>query len=58
MNKSASWHSIEAVGYIDETSWLKADKLHLLWVMVILSVALYLVHPRRSREAFNELIQQ
>ena len=46
----------ESVGYIDETSWFKAAKLHWLWVMVTASVALYLVHPRRSREAFKELI--
>jgi transposase len=48
----------DSVGYIDETSWFKAGKLHWLWVMVTASVALYLVHPRRSREAFNELIRQ
>jgi len=47
----------EPVGYIDETSWFKAGKLHWLWVMVTAGVAVYLVHPRRSREAFNELIQ-
>jgi transposase len=46
----------ESVGYIDETSWFKAAKLHWLWVMVTASVALYLLHPRRSREAFRELI--
>ena len=48
----------DSVGYIDETSWFKAGKLHWLWVMVTAGVALYLVHPRRSREAFNELIRQ
>jgi transposase len=48
----------ESVGYIDETSWFKAGKLHWLWVMATVNVALYLVHPRRSREAFNELIRQ
>jgi transposase len=47
----------ESVGYIDETSWFKAAKLHWLWVMVTGSVALYLVHPRRSRQAFKELIR-
>jgi transposase len=47
----------DSVGYIDETSWFKAAKLHWLWVMVTVGVAVYLVHPRRSREAFNELIQ-
>lgn len=47
----------DSVGYIDETSWFKAGKLHWLWVMVTAGVALYLVHPRRSREAFKELIR-
>ena len=47
----------ESVGYIDETSWFKAGKLHWLWVMATAAVALYLVHPRRSREAFKELIR-
>jgi len=47
----------ESVGYIDETSWFKAAKLHWLWVMVTAGVALYLVHPRRSREAFKELVR-
>jgi transposase len=43
----------DSVGYIDETSWFKTGKLHWLWVMVTAGVALYLVHPRRSREAFK-----
>jgi transposase len=47
----------EAVGYIDETSWFKAAKLHWLWVMVTATTAFYLVHPRRSREAFKELVR-
>ena len=47
----------ESVGYIDETSWFKAGKLQWLWVMVTAGVALYLVHPRRSREAFKELVR-
>jgi len=47
----------QKVGYVDETSWFKAGKLHWLWVMVTASVALYLVHPNRSRKAFNELIK-
>lgn len=47
----------ESVGYIDETSWFKSGKLHWLWVMVTATTAIYLVHPRRSREAFKELIR-
>jgi transposase len=56
-NKMAETARCEKVGYIDETSWFKAGKLQWLWVMVTASVALYLVHPRRSREAFNELVK-
>jgi hypothetical protein len=47
----------DTVNYIDETSWFKAGKLHWLWVMATSGVALYLVHPNRSREAFNELVR-
>ena len=47
----------QKVGYFDETSWFKAGKLQWLWVMATASVALYLVHPNRSREAFNELVK-
>jgi transposase len=47
----------DKVGYIDETSWFKAGVLHWLWVMATSSVAFYLVHSNRSREAFNELIK-
>jgi transposase len=46
----------QKVGYIDETSWFKGGALHWLWVMATNSVAFYLVHSNRSREAFNELI--
>ena len=47
----------QKVGYVDETSWFKSGILHWLWVMATPSVAFYLVHSNRSREAFNELIQ-
>lgn len=46
----------DKVGYIDETSWFKSGALHWLWVMASSSVAFYLVHTNRSREAFKELI--
>ncbi len=46
----------DKVGYIDETSWFKSGILHWLWVMAGSSVAFYIVHSNRSREAFNELI--
>jgi transposase len=47
----------ESVGFVDETSWRQGKDLHWLWVMASLNVALYLVHPRRSWEAFEALIQ-
>jgi len=45
------------VGYIDETSWFKCGKLQWLWVMVTATVALYLVHPKRSGKALKVLIK-
>ena len=49
----------EKVGYIDETSWFKAGKLQWLWVMFTASVAFCTwFTPRRSREAFNEVVKQ
>lgn len=48
----------QKVGYVDETSWFKQGKLHWLWVMVTNSAALFLVHPNRSRKAFDELVQR
>jgi transposase len=56
-DKMAEMARNENVGYIDETSWYKAGKLQWLWVMATASVAFYLVHPRRSREAFDELVK-
>jgi transposase len=45
-----------SVNYIDETSWFCRHTLHWLWVMASERVALYMVHPRRSKEAFAALI--
>jgi transposase len=45
------------VAYVDETSWFKTGKLQWLWVMVTAGVALYLVHPKRSRDAFRKLVR-
>lgn len=47
----------QQVGYIDETSWFKCGKLQWLWVMVTATVALYLVHPKRSGKALKALIK-
>ncbi len=45
-----------AVNYIDETSWYCLNTLHWLWVMASERVAFYMIHPRRSKEAFAALI--
>jgi transposase len=44
------------VNYIDETPWFLAHRLQWLWVMVSDTVALYMIHPHRSKEAFAALI--
>ena len=46
------------VNYIDETSWFQSGKLQWLWVMVSTTVALFMVHPNRTKKAFLELIDQ
>src|SRR5215471_6067037 len=44
------------VNYIDETPWFLTHTLQWLWVMVSDNVAFYMIHPRRSKEAFAALI--
>lgn len=44
------------VNYIDETSWFKNGALMWLWAMVNTKVAYFMIHPRRSKEAFGALI--
>ncbi len=44
------------VNYIDETSWFLTHTLQWLWVMASDTVAFYLIHPHRSKEAFAALI--
>jgi transposase len=46
-----------AVNYIDETPWYCENRLEWLWVMASEQVAFYMIHPRRSKEAFFELIE-
>lgn len=46
----------EPVNYIDETSWFKSGKLHWLWTMVNNAVAFFMVHPNRSKRAFDQLV--
>ena len=45
-----------AVNYIDETPWYCLNRLEWLWVMASERVAFYMIHPRRSKEAFAALI--
>jgi transposase len=44
------------VNYIDETPWFLTNTLHWLWVMANDTVAFYMIHPHRSKEAFAALI--
>jgi transposase len=44
------------VTYIDETPWFLTHTLQWLWVMASDTVAFYLIHPHRSKEAFAALI--
>jgi transposase len=44
------------VNYIDETPWYCLNTLEWLWVMASERVALYMIHTRRSKEAFATLI--
>jgi transposase len=46
-----------AVGSIDETPWDCTNTLQWRWTMVTDTVALSLIHPRRSKEAFAALIE-
>jgi transposase len=45
------------VNYIDETPWYCENSLEWLWVMASEQVAFYMIHPRRSKEAFFDLIE-
>jgi transposase len=46
-----------AVNHVDETSWHKNGVLMWLWVMANTSSAFFMIHSRRSWEAFQELIR-
>ena len=46
------------VGFVDETFWWKKDALEWLWVMANRLGAHFLVHPRRSKEAFEAWVGQ
>ncbi len=45
------------INHVDETSWFQNGSLNWLWVMVNSTVAYFMIHKNRSKEAFLELIQ-
>ena len=45
------------VNGIDETSWFENGKLKWLWTMVNKNACFFLVHPNRSKRAFETLIE-
>ncbi len=45
------------VNYIDETSWFQNGALKWLWVMVNSTVAYFMIHKNRSKQAFLDLVQ-
>ncbi len=45
------------INHIDETSWSMSGTLMWLWVMVNTNVAFFMIHPKRSKEAFAALIK-
>ncbi len=44
------------VNHLDETSFTRKGALHWLWVMTNATVAFFMIHPHRSKEAFEALI--
>jgi len=46
-----------SVNYIDETSHRQNEKLQWLWVMANTTVAFFMIHPKRSKKAFEALIK-
>jgi len=44
------------INYIDKTSWFQHGALNWLWVMVNNTVAYFMIHKKRSKQAFLELI--
>lgn len=46
------------INHVDETSWFQNGALNWLWVMVNSTVAYFMIHKNRSKEAFLELIQE
>lgn len=47
----------QAVNHADETSWLLKGALYWLWVLASASVAYFMIHKNRSKEAFKALVE-
>lgn len=45
------------INHVDETSWFQQGTLNWLWVMANDTVAYFMIHRNRSKQAFQELIQ-
>jgi len=45
------------INHIDETAWYMHGQLMWLWIMINHNVAFYMIHARRSKEAFEALIE-
>lgn len=43
--------------HVDETSWKQSGKLRWLWTMVNENAAFFMIHPNRSKAAFDRLIE-
>jgi transposase len=48
----------EEINHVDETSWFQNGGLNWLWTMANSTVAYFMIHKNRSKEAFMELIQE
>lgn len=46
-----------AVNHVDETSWRKTGRLLWLWVLGNATCACFMIHSKRSKKAFEDLIQ-
>jgi transposase len=44
------------VNHVDETSWFQSGALNWLWTLANHTVAFFMVHPHRSKQAFDQLV--
>ena len=45
------------INHVDETSWRLKGALYWLWVLTNNTVALFMIHQKRSKDAFRELVR-